>query len=166
MQNNRLRFIARIVLLVFGIAAGIYIYMIAGKSDDTTTTSAPGPIVNNQGGIQIIAVWKKTDSPKQRFQLQLNNHSGDLNQRFMLQLNNQRWDLSKYYFKDSIVLRKNGIELSGSDISENRESDMHHLENEVVFESPEFADFKEGDELTMIINNIADTPERVFTWTY
>lgn len=166
MQNNRLRFIVIIVLLVFGIAAGIYIYTIAGKSNDTTTTSATGQIVENLGGIQILAVWKKADSPKQRFQLQLNNHSGDLNQRFMLQLNSQRWDLSKYYFKDSIVLRKNGIELSSSAISENRESDMHHLENEIVIESPALANLKKGDELTMIIKNIADTPERIFTWTY
>ena len=145
------------VFIVLGILAGVYIY-----TDDATKTAEPNPevtenstkpIIDDQGGVQVAAVWVKSppDSAEHKFQLQLNNH---------------RWDFTDYYFKDNVVLKLNGNEISSSVVSENRKPDGHHLVSEIVVESQDFVGIKKGDELILIINSIMETPERIFTWSY
>ncbi|KUO65886.1 MAG: hypothetical protein APF84_01105 [Gracilibacter sp. BRH_c7a] len=151
MKNNKWVSVFGIALLVLGSIIGIYIYATENKSSDTVPTKATSPIIDDQGGIQVVAIWEKSDSLQQKFQLQLNNHS---------------WDLNDYEFKNNILLKKNGTEISFSVISEKRNPEGHHVASEIVVESPEFVGLQDGDELTMIVKNIFDTPERTFTWSY
>jgi len=151
LKNNKWVSVFGIALLVLGSIIGIYIYATENKSSDTVPTKATSPIIDDQGGIQVVAIWEKSDSLQQKFQLQLNNHS---------------WDLNDYEFKNNILLKKNGTEISFSVISEKRNPEGHHVASEIVVESPEFVGLQDGDELTMIVKNIFDTPERTFTWSY
>ncbi len=150
-MNNKWLSILGIALLAVGSIIGIYIYNTDNKSNDIVSTKATSPIIDDQEGIQVVAIWERSDSPQQKFELQLNNHS---------------WDLSDYEFKNNILLKKNGMEISSSIISEIRNPDGHHLTSKVVVESTEFDGMNEGDELIMIIKNILDTPDRTFTWSY
>lgn len=151
MKNNKWLSVLGIALLVIGSIIGIYAYTTENTNNDTISTKTTSPIIDDQGGIQVVAIWEKSDSPQQKFELQLNNHSRDL---------------SDYEFKNNILLKKNEAEISFSVISEKRNPEGHHLASEIIVESPEFAGMKEGDELIMIIKNIVDTPERTFTWSY
>lgn len=151
MKRSKLILVLGIAILAIGSIIGIYVYTTGNTNSDTISTKATSPIIDDQGGIQVVAIWEKSDSPQQKFELQLNNH---------------RWDLSEYEFKNNILMKKNGMEISSSVISEKRNPDGHHLASEIVVESTEFNGMEEGDELTMIIENIVDTPDRVFTWSY
>ena len=151
MKNKKRILVLGITLLAVASIIGIYINATGNTSSDTASTKAASPIIDDQGGIQVVAIWEKSDSTQQKFELQLNNH---------------RWDLSDYEFKNNILLKKNGMEISDLVISEDRNPDGHHLASQIVVESTEFDGMKDGDEFIMIVKNIVDTPDRTFTWTY
>lgn len=151
MKNIKWLSVLGIALLVIGSIIGIYIYTTGNESSDPVSVKTTSPIIDDQGGIQVVAIWEKSDSLQQKFELQLNNHS---------------WDLNDYEFKNNILLKKNGTKIFFSVISENRNPEGHHLASEIIVESPEFVGMQEGDELIMIVKDIFDTPERTFTWSY
>lgn len=156
-------FVAVGIILVIGIVwwalgvvrgqTGVSSTGAASTQNQSSLSSKSSPQTDSQGNVEVIATWEGqgTSASEQKFLLQINNH--------MVSLDN--FD----YAKD-VRLKVNGANVSAVVNVLNRDGEGHHVSAELGLESGQLAQLKKGDKLTLIVNDVAGTPSRMFTFTY
>ncbi|HVJ47708.1 hypothetical protein [Desulfitobacterium sp.] len=118
----------------------------------TNTSKKTQPVIDDQGGIQVGVIWEKqASSALQKFQIEINNHSVNLDD---------------YDFAQNIQLEIAGKKNNAVVKVLNRGGGGHHASSEISIETPALAKLQPGDKITLKVNKLGDTPERKFNFVY
>lgn len=125
----------------------------ANLSIAANTLPQVNPIIDDQEGIQVIAKWERQD-PRSGMQ------------KFIIELNNHVLDLDGFDFARNIKLQVDGIEVPASIKAANTSGGGHHVSSEIAVRASELTKLKQGIRLSLIVENLGNTPDRTFSWVY
>lgn len=152
-------------VLILLLVGGVYFGLDAAKQSKAKgQTKAPsnasenlskgstGPIIDDQGGFQVGAEWLKEEGAEQ--------------QVFTISLNNHAVNVDDFDFKSNLKVSINNQELPIQVEVLDKEATGHHVSAKLKIESPEFTQVTSGSVLTLRVENVYNTPNRSFSWTY
>ncbi|GAB6171526.1 hypothetical protein JCM15765_10040 [Paradesulfitobacterium aromaticivorans] len=124
-----------------------------GAAQPSPSLSQTNPVVDDQGGIQVGIRWEKQDA-----------QSGT--QKFLIELNNHALDLDSFDFSRNVRLQVDSIDVPVSIKAANNSGGGHHVSAEIIAQGSELTKLKNGSRVSLIVENLGDTPARTFSWEY
>lgn len=161
-MKSKVIVLALALIVILGVWKGLDIVQVSQTqkasnfTQESSTQSAlvenTEPIIDDQGGIQVGVIWEKqASSSLQKFKIEINNHS---------------MNLDDYDFAQNIKLEIDGKDSRAAVKLLNRAGSGHHASAEIGIESTNLAKLKSGDKVTLKINKLGDTPERKLSFVY